>query len=214
MLDQLKGKGLNAQSISEIAQAGVAGGGMATAQSLLNATPAQIAEINALEKKLQASAEKAGAVTADAMYGAGIRAAEGLVKGLTAQQSAIEATMMTIAKAMEAAIKKALGIKSPSKLMQPIGEYAMQGVEVGWTKRLTKGRTLLTGNTTGLRMRPALMPGTAAAPTSAGASVVVHLNPTFNTATLPPPAERKAFAVAMAKDINDALLDYQKARRR
>jgi hypothetical protein len=214
MLEQLKGKGLNAQSISEIAQAGVTGGGMATAQSLLNATPEQIAEINALEKQLQQSADKAGTVTADAMYGAGIRAAEGLVKGLTAQQSAIEAAMMNIAKAMEASLKKALGIKSPAKRMMPIGDFTAQGVEAGWTKRLAKGRTLLTGNTTGLRVRPALMPGTPAAPATAGASVVVHLNPTINVATLPPPAERKAFAVAMARDINDALLDYQKARRR
>lgn len=213
MLDQLKGKGLNAQSISEIAQAGITGGGMATAQSLLNATPEQISEINALEKQLQQSADKAGTVTADAMYGAGVRAAEGLVKGLTAQQQAIEATMMSIAKGMEAAIKKALGIKSPSKLMEPIGDFAMQGVEVGWQKRLTKGRTLLTGNAAGLRLRPALMPATSGA-APAGASVVVNLAPTFNAMTLPAPAERKAFAVAMARDINDALLDYQKGRRR
>jgi len=213
-LDQLKKKGLNAQSLSEIAEAGVAGGGMATAQSLLNATPAQIDEINRLEKQLKMSADKAGTTTADAMYGAGIKAAEGLVKGLTSQQAAIEASMMAIAKSMEKAIKKALGIKSPSKVMEAVGDFSMQGVEVGWVKRMAKGRTLLTGNTGGLRVRPALLPGAAGAAPPSGASVVVHLNPVFNTATLPAPADRKAFAVAMAKDINDALLDYQKARRR
>jgi hypothetical protein len=213
MLEQLKGKGLNAQSISEIAQAGITGGGMATAQSLLNATPEQIKQINQLEAQLKASADKAGTVTADAMYGAGVRAAEGLVKGLTAQQNAIEATMMAIAKSMERAIKKALGIKSPSKLMEPVGAFAMQGVEVGWTKQLGRGNTLLSGRAAGLRVRPALQPG-AATPAAAGASVVVHLNPAFNMLTLPPPAERKAFAAAMAKDLNDALLDYQKGRRR
>ncbi|AVH60011.1 MULTISPECIES: phage tail protein [Streptomyces] len=213
-LEQLKAKGLNAQSISEIAQAGITGGGMATAQSLLNATPEQIAQINALEKQLQTSANKAGTVTADAMYGAGIRAGEGLVKGLTAQQDKIEATMMAIAKSMEAAIKKSLGIQSPSKVMEPIGDFAFQGVEQGWVKRLAKGNTLLSGNAAALRMRPALMAGSGAATTTAGPGVVVHLNPVFNTMTLPAPAERKAFAVAMARDINDALLDYQKQRRR
>jgi hypothetical protein len=214
MLDQLKGKGLNAQSISEIAQAGVTGGGMATAQSLLNATPEQIKQINELEAQLKKSADKAGTVTADAMYGAGVRAAEGLVKGLTAQQGAIEATMMTIAKAMETAIKKALGIKSPAKVMEPIGDFAFQGVEQGWVKRAAAGSTLLSGNHAGLRVRPALMPGASPAAAPGGGSVVVHLNPVFNTMTLPAPAERKAFAQAMARDINDALLDYQKQRRR
>lgn len=212
-LEQLKGKGLNAQSISDIAAAGVTGGGMATAQSLLNATPAQIAEINALEKQLKLSADKAGTVTADAMYGAGIRSAEGLVKGLTAQQDKIEAAMMKIAQSMEKAIKKALGIRSPAKRLEPIGDFSAQGVEVGWTKRLAKGNTLLSGSTAGLRMRPALMTGAPTA-AAAGASVVVNLTPTFNTMTLPAPAERKAFAVAMAKDINDALLTYQKGMRR
>jgi hypothetical protein len=213
-LEQLKAKGLNATAISNIAQAGVTGGGMATAQSLLNATPEQIAEINALQKQLEASANKAGTVTADAMYGAGIKAAEGLVKGLTAQQSQIEAAMMTIAKAMEKSIKKALGIKSPAKVMEPIGDFAFQGVETGWVKRMAQGNTLLTGSAAGLRARPAMLRAAVPAATAAGAAPSVNLTATFNTMTLPSAAERKAFAAAMAKDINDALLDYQKGRRR
>ena len=213
-LEQLKAKGLNATAISNIAAAGVAGGGMATAQSLLNATPEQIAEINALQKQLEASANKAGTVTADAMYGAGIKAAEGLVKGLTAQQSQIEAAMMSIAKAMEKSIKKALGIKSPAKVMEPIGDFAFQGVEAGWVKRMAHGTTLLTGSTAGLRTKPAVLRAAVPAAAAGFAAPTVNLTATFNTMTLPAPAERKAFAMAMAKDINDALLDYQKGRRR
>lgn len=213
MLDQLKGKGLNATAIADIAQAGVTGGGMATAQSLLNATPAQIKQINELQAQLQKSADKAGTVTADAMYGAGIKAAEGIVKGLTSQQKAIEATMMAIAKSMEKSIKKALGINSPAKLMEPIGDFAFQGVEQGWVKRAAAGNTLLGGNTAGLRVRPALLTGVPSA-TASAAAPTVNLTATFNTMTLPSASERKAFAQAMAKDINDALLDYQKGRRR
>lgn len=211
-LEALKGKGLNAEAISQIAQAGVTGGGMATAQSLLNATPDQIAKINALQAQLQKSADAAGTTTADAMYGAGIRAAEGLVKGLTAQQSAIEAAMMNIAKAMEASLKKALGIKSPAKRMMPIGDFTAQGVEAGWTKRLAKGNTLLSGSTAGLRVRPALMPGTPAAPAAAGpVSITVNIH---STDLLRDRAEQKRVANVLVKDMNDALLDYQKARRR
>ncbi|MFD4830132.1 phage tail protein [Streptomyces uncialis] len=215
MLEQLRAKGLNAQSLQEIAQAGVAGGGMATAQSLLNATPAQIKEINALEKQLTASAERAGKTTADAMYGAGIKAAEGIVAGLAAKQKLIEAQMMRIAKAMEAAIKKALGIRSPAQRLMPVGDMAWAGVEEGWTKRMRRGTTLLSGNAA--RFRPTVpQPALAAvgAPTATQAAPTVILNPTFNTMTLPAPGERKQFARAMAADINDALLDYQKERRR
>lgn len=213
MLEDLKAKGLNAQSISEIAQAGVAGGGMATAQSLLNATPEQIAQINQLEAQLQKSADKAGTVTAEAMYGAGIKAAEGLVRGLEAQQSQIEAAMMKIAKAMEASIKKALGIKSPAKLMEPIGDFAFQGIEQGWVKRAAAGNTLLSGNAAALRGRPALMTG-ASSPSAPAMAPVVNLTATFNTMTLPSPSERKAFVRELVKDFNDELLTYQKGRRR
>jgi hypothetical protein len=213
-LEQLKAKGLNGQSISDIAAAGVTGGGMSTAQSLLNATPAQIAEINALEKQLKLSADKAGTVTADAMYGAGIRSAEGLVKGLTSQQDKIEAAMMKIAQSMEKAIKKALGIKSPAARMVPVGDYTFQGVEQGWAKRMAKGNTLLSGSAAGLRLKPTIQAGGAGLDSPVGPSVVVHLAPTFHTMTLPSPAERKAFAKAMVKEFNDELLTYQKARRR
>jgi hypothetical protein len=212
-LEALKGKGLNAEAIGQIAQAGITGGGMATAQSLLNATPEQIARINELQAQLQKSADAAGTTTADAMYGAGVRAAEGLVKGLTAQQKAIEAAMMSIAKAMEASIKKALGIKSPSKLMEPIGDFAMQGVEAGWQGRMAKGRTLLSGSTAGLRVRPALMPPAGAAPTAAAGpvNITVHVH---STDLMSNRAEQRRVAVTLAKEMNDALLDFQKQRRR
>ncbi|WP_328845457.1 hypothetical protein [Streptomyces sp. NBC_00258] len=213
-LEALKGKGLNATAISDIAGAGVTGGGMATAQSLLNATPAQIQQINALQAQLQKSADAAGATTANAMYGAGLKAAEGLVKGLTSQQDKIEAAMMRIAQAMEKSIKKALGIRSPAKRMEPIGDFSAQGVEVGWEKRLAKGRTLLSGSAASLRMRPGLQAGGAAAQAPAGApalNVTVNINSTDLMTSTP---ERRRVAQSMAKEINDALLDYQQMRRR
>ncbi|WP_051878018.1 hypothetical protein [Streptomyces sp. NRRL B-24720] len=211
-LEQLKAKGLNAQSISEIAAAGVAGGGMSTAQSLLAATPDQIAQINALEKQLASSADKAGKTTADAMYGAGIKAAEGLVAGLTAKQKSIENAMMKIAASMEAAIKKALGIKSPARRMEPIGDFAMQGVEVGWTKRLAKGKTLISGGPANA-VKPSFVqpstPGTTATGGMTIQTLTVNVNGSFDFAS---PAERRTAAKALVKDINEELRLYQKQR--
>ncbi|MEU7240329.1 phage tail protein [Streptomyces sparsogenes] len=213
-LEELKKRGLNATAISDIAAAGVTGGGMATAQSLLNATPEQIKQINDLQKQLTASADKAGTTVADSMYGSGIKAAEGLVKGLVEKQKAIEDQMMRIAKSMEAAIKKALGIKSPAKVMEPIGDYAFQGVEQGWIKRWSKGNTLLSGSS-------ATVPRTTTGgfvptvPAAGGGTVIqnlnVHVAGSFDMAS---PAERRRVAEALAAEVSEALRKRDKERRR
>jgi hypothetical protein len=210
MLAQLKSKGLNATAIGDIAQAGVTGGGMATAQSLLAASPEQIKRINELQGQLQKSADAAGATAATAMYGAGMAAAQGLVAGLTAQQNAIENAMKKIALSMEKAIKKALGIKSPSKVMEQVGDYSMQGVEQGWVKRAAAGNTMITGGPT-LRATPSLISAGSAAASSGLAinNLTVHVSGSFDFAS---PAERRAAAKALVKDINDELRVYQRQR--
>lgn len=109
-LAQLKKKGLNSGALADIAQAGVEGGG-ATAQALLGASASQIKLINSLQSQLKSTAKSAGTITADAMYGAGIKAAEGVVKGLEKNKDRIEKAMMHIATALEKAIRKALGVK-------------------------------------------------------------------------------------------------------
>lgn len=147
MLKSLKGRGLRGDLIEQIAEAGIEGGGMETAAAVLGGGTNEIKKLNELQKQITANAGAAGKTAADAMYGAGIRAAEGLVKGLDSKKKAIESQMMQLAKYMEKSIKKALGIKSPSKVMEPVGEFAMQGVEVGWEKRLAKGNTMLSGRT-------------------------------------------------------------------
>lgn len=109
-LKQLRGKGLNAESLSEIAQAGIEGGGLETASALLGASKSDIKEINVLEKQLKASAAESGKITAGAMYDSGIKAAEGLVKGLEKQRRSLERLMESIAKALERSLRKAFGL--------------------------------------------------------------------------------------------------------
>ncbi|WP_199546587.1 phage tail protein [Streptomyces sp. N35] len=200
-LEQLKARGLNGQMIEDIASAGVTGGGMATAQSLLAASPEQIARINELQKQLTTSANKAGTVAADAMYGAGLRAAEGLVKGLTAQQSAIESAMMKIAKSMEAAIKKALGIKSPSRVMMQLGQHTADGFNIGVASR----KSLITApNKMSIQA-----PSSAAAQTGPTINLTVNVNSNDLASS---PAERRRIANLLVKETNDALRIYQRER--
>lgn len=129
-LATLRKKGVRSDLISQIAQAGVDGGSSAAA-ALANANSGQIKQINSQQGALVRAANQAGATAGDAMYGAGIRAAQGLVQGLQSQQKAIERQMLTIARGMSKAIRAALGIKSPSRVMALVGRYTGQGLIKG-----------------------------------------------------------------------------------
>ncbi|MFC8515473.1 phage tail protein [Streptomyces sp. NPDC057257] len=130
-LADLKKKGVSGRLLEQISEAGITGGGLETAQALLGASPDQIKELNKLNQSVRDAADKAGSVASDALYGAGIKAAEGLVAGLTKKKKDIEAAMLSIAKGMEKSIKKALGIKSPSTVMMQVGHYAAEGFAHG-----------------------------------------------------------------------------------
>jgi hypothetical protein len=133
-LKTLRKKGLSGDLIEQIASAGLSGGGLETANAILGADPQQIKQLNSMQRQIKTSATNSGKTAADAMYAAGIKAAEGLVKGLEMKKKSIEKAMMRIAKAMEKAIKKALGIKSPSRVMQQVGHYTAEGFAVGIEK--------------------------------------------------------------------------------
>lgn len=167
-LKDLKAKGVNKTIIEQIAEAGIEGGGLETAGALLSASGSELASINQMQNQINASAASAGKTAADAMYGAGIKAAEGLVKGLTKQQKAIEKAMMNIAKSMEKAIKRALGIKSPSKVMEKVGHFTAEGFVVG----MEKNRKAATAWDSMLNVDK--VPG-AGSPVSAGGSHVIQL---------------------------------------
>jgi TP901 family phage tail tape measure protein len=129
-LRALQKKGLSSDLIAQIAAAGVDQGG-ATATALAGATKGQIQQINQLQTATQGAANSAGKAVADSMYGAGIKSAQGLVKGLQSQEKAIERQMMKIAQAMQKAIKHALGIHSPSRVFTEIGTWIPKGLAKG-----------------------------------------------------------------------------------
>ncbi|MFI0932910.1 hypothetical protein ACH4RG_14325 [Streptomyces sp. NPDC021019] len=130
-LATLRKKGIRSDLIAQIAQAGVEqGSGAATALAM--ASKGQISQINSTQAQLVGAATAAGSTAGTAMYGAGIQAAQGLVKGLKSQQKAIEKQMAGIAVAMTKAIKKALKIKSPSQLMaDQVGAMVPAGIVAG-----------------------------------------------------------------------------------
>lgn len=133
-LKQLEKKGVSGRIIEQIAEAGITGGGLETAQALLGADKGQISELNKLNQSIRQSADDAGELAAESLYGAGIKAAEGLVAGLKKKKKDIEAAMLSIAKSMEKAIKEALGIKSPSTVMAKVGDQTAEGFALGMVR--------------------------------------------------------------------------------
>jgi hypothetical protein len=129
-LDALRKKGLSSALIQQLAASGVDQAG-ATAQALAAGSKAQIQQMNSMQSSLQSAASSTGAAVANSMYGAGINSAKGLVKGLQSQEKAIEAQMLKIAKSMQSAIKKALGIRSPSTVFADLGQFIPQGLAQG-----------------------------------------------------------------------------------
>jgi phage-related protein len=130
VLAKLKAMGLNSTTFDQLAQAGPEAG-MAAAEAILSAGKAGVDSVNDLEKQLDAAATKVGNTASQVMYDNGIHMAEGLVKGLESQASKIEDQMLKIADSMVKAIKKALGIHSPSRVLAKIGAYVGQGFRKG-----------------------------------------------------------------------------------
>ncbi|RSO22583.1 hypothetical protein DMH15_33015, partial [Streptomyces sp. WAC 06725] len=186
-LAALKKKGVRGDILQQIADAGVAGGS-ATADALNRATPKELARINDLQKQLTGAANKVGSTVADQMYGSGIRAAQGLVNGIKASQKAIEAQMIRIAKGMQGAIKKALGIRSPSRVFTEIGRQTGEGLRRGMlatTGAVAAASAAMAGAATGAARAASAVPapGTlaAAAPAAGPTTNVFNLHQTDAT---------------------------------
>jgi trimeric autotransporter adhesin len=65
------------------------------------------------------------------MYDAGIKAAEGIVSGLTKKKTEIENAMKVIADTLVKTIQTKLQIKSPSRVFAGVGDNIGAGLEVG-----------------------------------------------------------------------------------
>jgi phage-related protein len=177
-LDKLKKMGLRADLINQIAQAGVSGGG-ATAQALTGASQAQIKQLNSMQTKLTQSADATGAVVANSMYGAGLHAAQGLVKGLQSQEASIIKVMTRIAQSMADAIRRALRIHSPSRVFHEIGQFITQGLSDGVTETAHKpvrAVSALAGAITKAGKSQPLGTGTAGAGGAVVYSTTVNVN--------------------------------------
>jgi chorismate mutase len=123
-------KGLNKGLLRQILNMGPEAG-YAYASALVGADKMTFNSINKLQSQLDASTATLGRVGADKLYDSGKNATKGFLAGLTSQQGELEKAMEKIARAMQRALRKALGIKSPARAMIPDGINTARGVAVG-----------------------------------------------------------------------------------
>ncbi|WP_033307332.1 hypothetical protein RFN58_06785 [Streptomyces iakyrus] len=128
-LADLKKKGLSSSLLQQIAEAGIEGGGLETAGALLQASSSEIKSMNSLQGQINKSAGSAGKTTADAVFGAAIKAQQLQVKKLTDSQEKLARSMDKLAKAMEKQIEKAFGKKASGGIVGA----ATGGLRSGWT---------------------------------------------------------------------------------
>ena len=129
-ITDLAKRGLRKDLISQLIGLGP-DAGADLAQQLSKASNAQIRELNAAQKQLDDAAKKFGKDSADKMFDAGEQAAKGFLAGLKGQKKDIEDLMITIARGLTRAIKTALGIKSPSRVLMAIGRNTGLGLISG-----------------------------------------------------------------------------------
>jgi TP901 family phage tail tape measure protein len=129
-LDKLQKRGLSGPILEEIAGMGTEEG-MRAADALLAGSNKSIKELNTQYRRIDWYSQKAGLQVTEGFYKGGVNAAKGLVKGLEDQQDAIEKQMLKIANGMQTALKKALGIHSPSKVMQKLMHHVGDGAVLG-----------------------------------------------------------------------------------
>ncbi|MGJ5826072.1 hypothetical protein [Streptomyces ossamyceticus] len=127
---ELAKRGLNKSLLRQILDMGPEQG-YAYASALAGADRATYNEINSLQKRIDTDTRSLGRTGADRLYDSGKNAGKGFLRGLESQQDAIEKLMVKIAKGMERALKRALGIKSPSTVMARLGAYSTEGLAQG-----------------------------------------------------------------------------------
>lgn len=110
--------------------------GAQLAAALAGQSKTYIKHINKLQSDVASSATTLGRLGADALFDSGKKAGEGFLTGLKAQRKSIEQLMLSIAKSIQKAIRKALGIESPSTVFAGLGALTAQGFIVGLTGRI------------------------------------------------------------------------------
>lgn len=129
-INVLRKRGLSKDLLAQIIGMGP-DAGLEFANVLSRQSTESLREINRLQGQINKASTDLGKLSADALFDAGKQSGRGFLAGLAGQRKQIEQLMLSIAKSMQQAIRKALGIKSPSTVMAEVGRQSTLGLAAG-----------------------------------------------------------------------------------
>lgn len=103
-------------------------------EELLAGGAESVEVVNNLTGQLETAAQKLGKRASRELYQAGVRAARGLVNGLRSKRKELQAEMEEIARIVQNVLRLTLRISSPSKVMEELGRYTIDGLTKGMQK--------------------------------------------------------------------------------
>lgn len=145
LIKKLIQAGFPAALVQEVAALGTTEG-IAVANALLSGTKAQQQGLISDFESIQGTADTVGKLLAEQMFRAGIEAQKGLIRGLEADQAALVKAAEKLAKKIADAVRKELGIKSPSTVFRQIGLFITEGLAEG----IEAGQDRVNGAVSGL----------------------------------------------------------------
>lgn len=129
-LRQLLALGLSDAAYKQLLEGGVEQGG-AYASALLQGGSGAINEINSLTSSMDSIATQLGLEASNHLYQAGVDAAQGLVDGLESLAAELDSAAAKLGESIAKAVKRALGIKSPSRVLRADMQHVGDGVVLG-----------------------------------------------------------------------------------
>jgi hypothetical protein len=131
ILNQLRELGLDDTTYKMLLEKGTAGTNFA--KQLLAGGKGAVDQLNTLDKDLATVSKQIGTDAARNLYQAGVNAARGVVQGLRNQKANLEKEMTKLGDWIVRAIKKRLGIRSPSEEFATIAKRMGEGLAQGLT---------------------------------------------------------------------------------
>lgn len=116
--------------VQEVAALGTVEG-ITVANALLSGTKQQQQDLISDFNSVNSSSDAIGKALAEQMYQAGINSQKALIRGLEADQKALIKAAQKLAKKIADAVRKELGIKSPSRVFMEIGHFITEGLAQG-----------------------------------------------------------------------------------
>ena len=177
-------------------------------EELLKGGAGAITDINTLSNDIELASSKLGKTASSNLYQAGVNAAKGIVDGIKSEMKPLEKVMTELANKIVGPLKKALKIKSPSRVMAELGKFVGKGLAEGLTstaKEVEKASDIVSSTTID-SMRQAILEAQKMANTGVGTDLTIR--PTVDL------EEVKRGMAAMRGLLNDESMvtsDYRRA---